>query len=190
MYQQVIPVTPAEWAICSTVWQSSSTTKHKERNMTSIQTSQQIRSNVTKLAPVDYLIVEFPVGHTDFTGRILEELHELAHEDTISVLYMRVITKRTDGGIDIIEADATNIVDSIRAMEINLAEVLAADDVYSLTSSMAPGSTAGLLVWENTWASALASAVQASQGHLITRGRVPVQALASALKSELISGRN
>jgi hypothetical protein len=46
-----------------------------------------------------------------------------------------------------------------------------------------PGSSALLLVWENTWAAPLATAIRESGGQLVASGRIPVNAILSALES-------
>jgi hypothetical protein len=49
---------------------------------------------------------------------------------------------------------------------------------------MEPGSTAGVLVWENLWAVPFAEAVRDSGGQLVASGRIPVQALLAAIDEE------
>ena len=46
---------------------------------------------------------------------------------------------------------------------------------------MEPGTSAALLVFENTWAAPFASAVRRSGGQLVSSGRIPVQAVLAAL---------
>lgn len=48
-----------------------------------------------------------------------------------------------------------------------------------------PGSSAALLVWENTWAAPLASAVRRAGGQLVANGRIPVQAILAASEADL-----
>jgi uncharacterized protein (DUF433 family) len=50
-----------------------------------------------------------------------------------------------------------------------------------------PGSTAGLLVYENLWAAPFASAVRRSGGQLVASGRIPVQAILGALEAEIVA---
>ena len=47
----------------------------------------------------------------------------------------------------------------------------------NLAAAMEPGTTAGVLVWENTWAAPFAAAARRSGGQLIANGRIPIQAL-------------
>ena len=43
-----------------------------------------------------------------------------------------------------------------------------------------PGSSAGVLVYENTWAAPFATALRRSGGQLVASGRIPVQAILAA----------
>ena len=47
-----------------------------------------------------------------------------------------------------------------------------------------PGSTAAVLVWENTWAAPFGSAVRRSGSQLVTSGRIPARAILAALDAD------
>jgi hypothetical protein len=49
---------------------------------------------------------------------------------------------------------------------------------------MDPGTTAGVLVWENSWAAPFAAAARRAGGQLIASGRIPIQAIAASLEAE------
>ena len=70
------------------------------------------------------------------------------------------------------------------AVEAELAELLAADDVEDLAAAMEPGSTAGVLIWENLWAAPFASAARRSGGQLIANGRIPIQAIIASIEAD------
>jgi hypothetical protein len=44
-----------------------------------------------------------------------------------------------------------------------------------------PGSSAGILVYENVWAGPFAAALRRGGGQLVASGRIPVQALLAAI---------
>ena len=83
------------------------------------------------------------------------------------------------------ELDETPMVDEIRALEADIAEILAAEDVELLAAAMEPGSVAGVLVWENRWAAPFAAAARRAGGQLIANGRIPIQAIAASIEHEL-----
>jgi hypothetical protein len=72
----------------------------------------------------------------------------------------------------------------MQTIEAGLAELLAADDVDHLAASMDPGSTAGVLIFENLWAAPFASAARRSGGQLIANGRIPIQAIIASIEAE------
>ena len=139
---------------------------------------------VEELGPVDYLVVEFPAGEQNFTGEVADELARLAASGAIRVLDMLILTKNEDGSVDAMELDETPTVDAIRALEADIAEILAAEDVELLAEAMLPGSVAGVLVWENRWAAPFANAARRAGGQLIASGRIPIQAIVASIQAE------
>jgi hypothetical protein len=141
--------------------------------------------SIDELGPVDYLVVEFPAGAQSFTGEMAEELARMSEAGTIRILDMLILQKNDDGSVDALEIDEVPGADDIRALEANIAEILAADDVEHLAAAMLPGSVAGVLVWENCWAAPFASAARRAGGQLIATGRIPIQAIAASIEAEL-----
>jgi hypothetical protein len=138
----------------------------------------------SELGPVDYLVVEFPPGQQRFTGALLDELTSLVEAELVRVLDLVVLTKGPDGSVDVTEFEDLGDRDSLAALEGQLAEVLALEDVEHLAEAMEPGSVAGVLVWENTWAAPFAVAARESGGQLVASGRIPTQALIAALGAD------
>jgi hypothetical protein len=137
-----------------------------------------------ELGPVDYLVVEFPAGQSNFDGEMAKELASLVDRGLIRVLDLMVLHKDDNGDIEAFEIDELDEVDELRALETEVAEILAADDVAHLGHALEKGSTAGVLVWENTWAAPFASAARHSGGQLVAGGRIPIQAIAASMEAE------
>ena len=72
----------------------------------------------------------------------------------------------------------------LEAVEAQLADLLAEEDVVNLAAAMEPGSTAGVLIWENLWAAPFASAARRSGGQLIANGRIPIQAIIASIEAD------
>lgn len=141
-------------------------------------------TNINELGPIDYVVVEFPAGEANFTGEMAAELVALANAGTIRLLDLLVLRKDDDGALEAFEVDDLDEIDELRALETQVAEILAADDVAHLAEAMEPGSTAGVLVWENSWAAPFASAARRSGGQLIATGRIPIQAILASVEAE------
>jgi hypothetical protein len=141
-----------------------------------------------ELGPIDYMVVEFPAGEQRFTGEMAEALAELIESGLIQVLDLLVLVKDADGSVEAYEIEDLGDLGALKALEGQLAELLALDDVEDLAAAMEPGSAAGVLVWENTWAAPFAVAARHSGGQLIASGRIPTQALIAALESDTEEG--
>ena len=142
-------------------------------------------TTVEELGPVDYLVIEFPAGEQNFTGEAADELAKLAASGIIRILDVLILVKNEDGTVDAMELDETPTVDAIRALETDIAEILAAEDVELLAEAMEPGSVAGVVVWENRWAAPFAAAARRAGGQLIASGRIPIQAIVASIEHEL-----
>ena len=141
-------------------------------------------TDIDDLGPVDYLVVEFPPGVSHFTGEMAEELAKLVGMGTIRILDLLVLAKDADGTIEALEIEDLEEVDELRTAETQLADFLAADDVADLAAAMEPGTTAGVLVWENAWAAPFASAARRAGGQLIANGRIPIQAILASFEAD------
>ena len=87
-----------------------------------------------------------------------------------------ILTKDAAGTVEATELSDVADLGELQVLEAELGELLAAEDVEHLAAAMEPGSTAGVLIWENQWAAPFASAVRHSGGQLIADGRIPIQA--------------
>jgi len=140
--------------------------------------------SLDELGPVDYLVVEFPAGESNFTGEMVTELLALVESGTIRVIDVLILTKNDDGTVEAMELSDVEELGPLQSIESELAELLAADDVEQLAAAMDPGSTAGVLIWENLWAAPFASAARRSGGQLIANGRIPIQAIIASIEAD------
>jgi Family of unknown function (DUF6325) len=140
--------------------------------------------SLDELGPVDYIVVEFPAGASNFTGEMAKELLALVDSGTIRVIDVLILTKNEDGTVEAKELSDIEELGPLEAVEAQLAELLAAEDVENLAAAMDPGSTAGVLIWENLWATPFASAARRSGGQLIATGRIPIQAIIASIDAD------
>jgi len=141
-------------------------------------------NNIDELGPVDYIVVEFP--GSKFNGEIAPALDDLVDRGIVRVLDLVVLQKDDNGAIDAIELPDLDESEagSLRAYETALAMLLSEEDVLNVAAAIEPGTTAAVLVWENTWAVPFATAVRRSGGQLVAGGRIPIQALAAAIEAD------
>jgi Family of unknown function (DUF6325) len=113
-----------------------------------------------------------------------EELVRLVNSGTIRLIDVLILTKSEDGTVDAMELSDIGELGELQALEAQLAELLAEEDVENLAAAMDPGSTAGVLIWENLWAAPFAAAARRSGGQLIATGRIPIQAIIASIEAD------
>ncbi|MBF9066901.1 DUF6325 family protein [Streptacidiphilus fuscans] len=139
-----------------------------------------------ELGPVEYAVIAFP--GSEFSGRIVPALNDLIRQGTIRLIDLTFITKAPDGSVEAFELDALpeTITTAYDALDGEVSGLLSAEDIADLAEAVPPGSSAAIVVWEDSWARSLAQAARESGGVLVTRETVPhevVQAAVAVLES-------
>ena len=138
--------------------------------------------SMEEMGPIDYLLVEWPGRQPN--GEAAPILADLAERGIIRVLDLAFITKAEDGtvaGLDI--QGLGEQVEELKVFEGASSGLLGDDDLEEAATALEPGTSAALLVYENSWAAPFASAVRRSGGQLVANGRIPVQALLAAVEA-------
>jgi hypothetical protein len=137
--------------------------------------------DVDQMGPIDYLVVEFPGSR--MTGEGLPLLVDLVDRGVIRVLDLLFVQKDRDGavhGVQLADVDGDGELD-LTVFDGAASGLLGDEDIEDAGSVLQPGSSAGILVYENVWAAPFASAVRRGGGQLVASGRIPVQALLAAM---------
>jgi Family of unknown function (DUF6325) len=137
--------------------------------------------DLDQMGPIDYLVVEFPGSR--MTGEGLPLLVDLVDRGIIRILDLVFVKKELDGstrGVAIADLDQDGKLD-LAVFEGASSGLLGQDDIEEAGGVLEPGSSAGILVYENVWAAPLARALRRGGGQLVAYGRIPVQALLAAL---------
>ena len=140
--------------------------------------------DLEQVGPIDYVIIQFPAGQSKFTGEMADELVKLVDAGTIRLIDAIVLAKDADGDVDALELSDLDDLGPLAALEADLAEFLAEEDVANLAAAMDPGTVAGVIVYENMWAAPFAVAARRAGGQLIADGRIHSQAIVAALEAE------
>jgi hypothetical protein len=133
-----------------------------------------------EIGPIDYIVIEWPGRQP--SGEVAPHLVDLVDRGLIRILDLAFIAKDEDGNVA--EIDIANLGEEV--VELSIFEgassgLLGEDDHAEAASVLEPGTSAALLVYENTWAAPLAAAVRGSGGQLVASGRIPVEDVLAAL---------
>jgi hypothetical protein len=134
-----------------------------------------------ELGPIDYLVVEFPGSR--MTGEGLPLLADLVDRGIIRILDLVFVKRELDGsvaGLALADFDADGRLD-LAMFDGASSGILGRDDLDEAGGALAPGSSAAVIVYENTWAGPLAAAVRRGGGQFVAGGRIPADAVLAAL---------
>jgi dihydroorotase-like cyclic amidohydrolase len=140
------------------------------------------KEELDEMGPIDYVLVEWPGKQP--TGEAAPYLVDLVERGIIRVLDLAFITKGEDGSVAGLEiSEVADQVEEMKVFEGASSGLLSDDDTAEAAEALEPGTSAALLVYENSWAGPFAAAVRRSGGQLVANGRIPVQAFLAALEA-------
>jgi Family of unknown function (DUF6325) len=152
-------------------------------------------ADLDEMGPIDYLVVEFPGSR--MTGEGLPLLVDLVDRGIIRILDLAMVKKETDGTVTMLEIadlDGDGKLD-LAVFEGASSALLDEGDISEAAGVLEPGSSAGIIIYENVWAAPFAIALRRSGAQMVASGRIPVQALLAAVdaaeaRAEATSGQS
>jgi hypothetical protein len=142
-----------------------------------------VSTSLDETGPIDYLVVEFPGNR--MTGEGFPLLIDLVDRGIIRILDLSFITRDVDGSVTAVEIadfDGDGALD-LAVFQGASSGLLGPDDLNEAAAAVEPGSSAGILVYENVWAAPFAAALRRGGAQLVASGRIPVQAILAALEA-------
>ena len=132
--------------------------------------------------PVDFVLLEFPRDR--LTGEAAQALMDLVEAGTIRLFDLLVISKDSDGGVEVLElTDPGGPAAGFSYFAGARSGLLGDEDVQEASAAMDPDTVAALLVYENTWAAPFVAAARRSGGELIASARIPATDIMAAVES-------
>lgn len=138
-------------------------------------------ADAAPMGPVSYLIVEFPGNK--MTGEGFPILVDLVDRGLIRILDLAFVTKDDDGtvrAIDLRDIDGDGELD-VAVFDGVSSGLLDDSDFADAAPAITPGSSAGILVFENRWATEFVEALRGADAQLVAAGYIPQDALLASL---------
>jgi Family of unknown function (DUF6325) len=141
------------------------------------------------MGPISYLIVEFPGNK--MTGEGLPILVDLVERGLIRILDFLFVTRDADGSLSAIELQDLDLDGDIdvAVFEGVSSGLLDEGDLSDAASVIEPGSSAGILLFENRWARSFTQALRRGGAELVAAGYIPLDALEASLDAAEAAGR-
>ncbi|WP_336083000.1 DUF6325 family protein [Nocardia sp. SSK8] len=136
------------------------------------------------LGPVEFVVLTFPGTTVD--AAVVDALAEVVGNGTVTVLDLIVLSMDDAGAITELEID--DDLEPVGLTGLTAADIdLVSDaDLDVVRASMAPNSTAVVVVFEETWASRLAAAVRGADGEVALHVQVPRDAVEAAVAAATV----
>jgi len=131
--------------------------------------------------PIELVAISFPGNQ--FSGEIIPALQDLIDTETIRVIDLVFAIKDEEGNVSVLEVDdLPEDQASVYAPAVSeVSGLLSAEDVQRLAAALEPNSSAGLMLFENTWATKFVTAVANANGEVILNERIPRAVIEAAI---------
>lgn len=133
------------------------------------------------VGPVDVAVVLFEGNN--FNGDVAPALAELQQDGTVRIIDLAFLTKDAEGNAAFVEVEDAEVADAFAGITESQLDLLNDEDLMGMAEGLDPDSSAMVVVWENTWASRLASAIRGSGGEMISYFRIPHETVAEAINA-------
>jgi len=129
------------------------------------------------MGPVDYLVVMFPGNQ--FRGEIVPELNRLEKSGIVRVIDLVLVAKDSKGKI--LTTEIKNVGgkagDAFSSFAAKTKEWLSQGDIEAIAGALPNNCSAGILLFENTWAIPFKEALLRAGAELVEQGRIPSEAI-------------
>lgn len=133
------------------------------------------------IGPVDVAVVLFEGNN--FNGDVAPAIAELQQNGTVRIIDLAFLTKSADGEAAFVEVEDAGVSDAFAELTESQLDLLSDEDLMAMADGLDPDSSALVVVWENSWASRLASAIRGSGGEVVSYLRIPHETVATAIEA-------
>ncbi|MFE4264896.1 DUF6325 family protein [Streptomyces sp. NPDC056883] len=123
------------------------------------------------IGPVDVAVVAFDGNR--FNGDVAPALRELQENGVVRILDLTFVRKERDGAVSVVELADSEVAGQFDRVLGEEFDLLSDEDLETVAQGLAPESSALVVVWENSWATRLASALRGSGGEVLFMERIP-----------------
>ena len=123
--------------------------------------------------PIEMLMIRFPGDQ--ISGDLVPAMSELVNGGLVRIVDLLFIRKDAGGSVTVFELGdlSPDLAGQYAPLLNDVTELLNEEDAYELAESLESGSSAGIMLFENVWATRFAQAVRASNGEVLLSERIP-----------------
>jgi Family of unknown function (DUF6325) len=140
-----------------------------------------VADDAETMGPISYLVVEFPGNR--MTGEGFAALVDLVDRGLIRILDLRFVRVDADGSVQALELadlDADGKLD-LMVFDGVQSGLLDDSDLADASGVLKAGASAGILLFENCWATRFVEGMRRGGGELVAAGYIPMDAVVASL---------
>jgi hypothetical protein len=131
------------------------------------------------IGPVEYIIIAFPGNQ--FRGEIAPELEKLIENGTVRIIDLVFVLKNAAGEVSTFEFDQLDELAPFANLQGEVGGLINQEDIEYAAAGLDVDASAALIVWEDTWATELATAIRGAGGIVLEGARIPPALVENAL---------
>lgn len=135
--------------------------------------------DASSIGPVDVAVIRF--DSDEFSGDVAPALAELDRSGTVHIIDLAFVRKDPDASVSCLEVEDDRVTRAFEGLADTHFDLLSDSDLDMIADGLDPGSSAMVIVWENSWAARLAAALRGSHGQVVTQERIPRESVLAAI---------
>ncbi|WP_027503284.1 DUF6325 family protein [Rhodococcus sp. UNC363MFTsu5.1] len=140
-------------------------------------------SDSLNIGPVELVVLTFPGAQVD-PGTIAA-LQDVVERGYVTLLDLVYIAKDADGNITQVDVDEDLDDVGLAILSIEAKALISDQDLDVVRDSLEPGTSAAIIVYEETWARQIASTVRGAGGEVALHVQIPRDAVVAAVAAAL-----
>ena len=123
--------------------------------------------------PIEMLMIRFPGDQ--ISADLVPAMSELVNGGLVRIVDLLFIRKDAEGSVTVFELGdlAPELAGQYAPLLQDVTELMNEEDAHELAASLDNGSSAGIMLFENIWATRFAQAVRDSNGEVLLSQRIP-----------------
>ncbi len=131
------------------------------------------------VGPVELVVLSFPGERAD--PEVVAALAEVVARGDVTLLDLTFISRGVDGQVRVVDVDDDLDAVGLAALPLDPRALVSEEDLEVVGESLPPGTSAAVIVYEESWARRVAAAVRNAGGEVELHVQLPRDVLEAAL---------
>ncbi|MGW4479084.1 DUF6325 family protein [Rhodococcus triatomae] len=140
-------------------------------------------SDAENIGPVELVVLAFPGSQAD--PATVAALQDVVEKGYVTLLDLVYIAKDEDGNIRQVDVDEELDEVGLAVLSIEAKALISDEDLDVVRDSLDPGTSAAIIVYENTWARQFTTSARAAGGEVVLHVQIPHEVIVAAVEAAL-----